>query len=96
MFYLILAIMLVLFYIFAAPNHIKGTINLMVAVFFLVGLCIALLLAFLKVLEFPSQVWLGLITVLIGLWAMRDIYCLDKDPGNKEKKSRRSRSYRYR
>ncbi len=48
MFYLILAMLLVLFYIFAAPNNIRGTINLMVAVFVLVALFIALLLVFFK------------------------------------------------
>ena len=43
MFYLILAIMLLLFYIFAAPRNIKGTMNLVASVFLLVGLVIVLL-----------------------------------------------------
>ncbi len=46
MFYLILAIMLVLFYIFIAPSNIKGTMNLIAAVFLLVALAIALVLDF--------------------------------------------------
>jgi hypothetical protein len=51
--------LLVLFYILQRPNNIRGTINLMVAVFVLVALFIALLLAFLKVLEFSSHVWVA-------------------------------------
>lgn len=79
MFYLILAIMLVLFYIFVAPKNVKGTINLIVAVFLLVALFAALLLGFLKIMQFPSEVWIGLVLVLIGLWALRDIHYMDRE-----------------
>lgn len=82
MFYLILAIMLVLFYIFAAPTHIKGTINVVVAVFLLVALFIALLLGFLQVLQFSSEIWLTVVMLFIALWAMWDIHFLDKQKIN--------------
>lgn len=90
MFYLILAILLVIFYIFAAPNHIRSTINLMVAVFILVALFIALLLAFLRILQFSSHVWLVLVLLLIAFWAMRDIHLMDK-PGQKRSPQTRKR-----
>ncbi|HFI0352609.1 TPA: DUF3165 family protein [Streptococcus suis] len=76
MFYLILAIMLALFYIFVVPKYVKGTINLIVAVFVLVLLLIALILGFLKMMQLSIEIWLGIVMVLIGLWAMRDIHYL--------------------
>ncbi|MBO4107373.1 DUF3165 family protein [Streptococcus suis] len=78
MFYLIIAIILVLFYLFVAPNNIKGTMNVLIAVFLIVILFAALLLGFLKILEVPLEVWLGIAMVILGLLAMRDIYHLDR------------------
>ncbi|HFI2473358.1 TPA: DUF3165 family protein [Streptococcus suis] len=83
MFYLILAILLVLFYIFVAPKNVKGTINLILAVFLLVVLVIALILGFLKIMQFSTNFWVGLVMVLIGIWAMRDIHYLDSSPKGK-------------
>ncbi|NRG68295.1 DUF3165 family protein [Streptococcus suis] len=78
MFYLILAILLALFYIFVVPKYVKGTINLIVAVFVLVLLLIALILGFLKMMQLSIEIWLGIVMVLIGLWAMRDIHYLER------------------
>lgn len=94
MFYLIVAIMLVLFYIFVAPSNIKGTMNVVAAVFVVVGLLIALLLGLLKILQSPPEMWLVIGMVVVGLWAMRDIYFLDKP--EKTKISSGRRPYRYR
>lgn len=77
MFYLILGIMLLLFYIFAAPKNVKGTMNLVASVFFLVALVIALVLGFLRILQSPPEFWLCLVMMAIGLLAMRDIYFMD-------------------
>ena len=78
MFYLIIALMLVLFYIFAAPRNIKGTMNLVASVFLLVGLVIVLLLGFLRVVQSPSEIWLCMGMVIVGGWAMRDIYFMPR------------------
>ncbi|HEL9599054.1 TPA: DUF3165 family protein [Streptococcus suis] len=78
MFYLILAIMLALFYIFVVPKYVKGTINLIVAVFILVLLLIVFILGFLKMMQLSIEIWLGIVMVLIGLWAMRDIHYLER------------------
>lgn len=95
MFYLILTILLVVFYIFVAPRHIKGTINLLTAVFALVVLVSLLLLAFFKILQFSSEMWVGLGVILVGLWAMRDIYSLDKGKKNKAR-PRRDKNHPHR
>lgn len=94
MFYLILAILLVLFYIFVAPRHIKGTINVIIAVFLLVGLLVALMLGFLKIMQFPTNVWIGLIVVLVGIWAIVDLHYLDKE--REYRQERRTRKHTYR
>ncbi|MGQ7338438.1 DUF3165 family protein [Streptococcus suis] len=78
MFYLILAIMLVLFYIFVAPKNVRGTINIILAVFVLVLLSIALVHGFLKIMQLSTEVWVGMVIVLIGLWALWDIHYLDR------------------
>ncbi|WP_105256081.1 DUF3165 family protein [Streptococcus suis] len=96
MFYLILAIMLALFYIFVAPRNIKGTMNLIAAVFLLVALAIALVLGFLRIMQFPKEIWVGLLMILIGFWAMRDIYYLDKEPKDRQRRTERPGPYRYR
>ncbi|MBY5035274.1 DUF3165 family protein [Streptococcus gallolyticus] len=84
MFYLILAMMLVLFYIFVAPSNVKGTMNLVASVFLLVALVIAIVLGFLRILQSPPQLWLGLAMVLLGYWALRDIYFMDKPTRRKK------------
>ncbi len=78
MFYLILAIMLLLFYIFAAPRNIKGTMNLVASVFLLVGLVIVLLLGFLRVVQSLPEIWLCIGMIIVGGWAMCDIYFMPR------------------
>lgn len=94
MFHLIIAIILLLFYIFVAPSNVKGTMNLVAVVFLVVGLLIALLLGFLKILQSPPELWLVIAMVVVGLWAMRDIYFLDKRVEKPVRKRRKP--YRYR
>ncbi len=53
--------------------------NLIAAVFLLVALAIALVLGFLRIMQFPKEIWVGLLMILIGFWAMRDIYQLNDD-----------------
>ncbi|NQG96889.1 DUF3165 family protein [Streptococcus suis] len=84
MFYLIIAIILVLFYLFVAPNNIKGTMNVVIAVFLIVILFAALLLGFLKIMAVSLEVWLGLAMVILGLLAMRDIYYLESKRKSRE------------
>lgn len=78
MFYVILALLLVLFYVFVAPRHIKGTINLMTAAFALVLLLTIVGLGFTTILSLSSEFWMVLGLVLLGGWAMRDIHFMKK------------------
>lgn len=92
MFYLMLGLILILFYLFLAPKHIKGTMNVVASVFLAVILLIALLLGVLRVIQSPPEIWLGLAMIGIGVWSMWDIYFLDK----KSKISPKRRPFKYR
>ncbi|MGT2911709.1 DUF3165 family protein [Streptococcus cameli] len=78
MFYLIIGIMLILYYIFAAPSTIKGTLNLVALVFLLVALVVVLLLGVMKVIQSPPEIWVSLGMITLGLWTMRDLYFMPK------------------
>lgn len=97
MFYLIVAMMLVLFYLFAAPRNIKGTMNLVASVFVLVALLIAILLGLLRVVQSPPEIWIGLVMSFLGVWALWDIYHLDKSTSSQTSRPRpRPYKHRYR
>lgn len=49
MVYLVLGILLLLLYVFATPESIKGTVNIVAMVCILVALLILLVLSFLKI-----------------------------------------------
>lgn len=85
MFYLIIGIMLVLFYIFVAPQNIKGTMNVVASVFLLVALVIALVLGFLRIVQSPPEIWLCLVMIILGLWAMWDLYFMPRSSRTKKK-----------
>ena len=84
MFYLIIGIMLLLFYIFAAPQNIKGTMNVVASVFLLVALVIALVLGFLRIVQSPPEIWLCLVMIVLGLWAMWDLYFMPQSSRSKK------------
>lgn len=84
MFYLIIGIMLLLFYIFAAPQNIKGTMNVVASVFLLVALVIALVLGFLHIVQSPPEIWLCLVMIVLGLWAMWDLYFMPQSSRSKK------------
>lgn len=73
MFYLILAVLLVLFYIFAAPKAIKGTLNIMLLVLGIVLLMTLTLLAIISLTRSSAEFWVGGVLTFIGLWAIWDL-----------------------
>ena len=73
MFYLIIGILILLFYLFAAPSSIKGTFNIVSVVFLLVALLILLVLAIFKVFQLPSEYFITLAMVFLGYYGLRDL-----------------------
>ncbi len=94
MFYLILALMLVLFYIFAAPNSIRGTMNLVLIVFLVVALIVAIILGLLRILQAPAEIWVCFIMTFLGMWAMRDIAMMQR-PSHKKRQNTERRYKQY-
>lgn len=78
MFYLIIGILILLFYLFAAPSSIKGTFNLVALVLLLVVLIILLALAILKVFELPSEYVVFALMSFLGYYALRDLRRMPK------------------
>lgn len=90
MFYFILLILIALFYLFAAPSAIKGTLNLMLLVFGLVFLVALLFWVMLGLATSSAEAWVVGLTAFFGLWGLRDLVRL---PVRDRKRPRSDRSY---
>lgn len=78
LFYFILAILLLLYYVFAATPAIKGTLNLVLLVFGVVLFLTLLILVAMQITQSPIEIWVGVIMVLLGLWSLWDISQMEK------------------
>ena len=75
MVYLIIGILILLYYLFAAPQSIKGTFNVLSVVLVLV------LLIILRIFQMPGELFVGAAMLILAYFALRDIARLDKKPG---------------
>ncbi|MEW4354268.1 DUF3165 family protein [Streptococcus pneumoniae] len=82
MVYLIIGILILLFYLFAMPKSIKGTLNVVTAVVLLVSLMILLVLAIFQIFLLPAEFFLSIPLAALAYYAMRDVARLPQ----KEKK----------
>ena len=73
MVYLIIGILLLLLYVFATPQSIKGTVNVVILVFGLVALVILLLLSALQIFQLPSEIFITLGMLALTYFSLRDI-----------------------
>lgn len=73
MVYLIIGILLLLLYVFATPQSIKGTVNVVILVFGLVALVILLLLSALQILQLPTEIFITLGMLALTYFSLRDI-----------------------
>ncbi|KXT81624.1 DUF3165 family protein [Streptococcus panodentis] len=84
MVYLIIGILILLFYIFAVPASIKGTLNAVTLVLLIVALIILFGLGLFQVFRLPAEYFVGFGLSVIAILALRDISRLK--PPNKSKK----------
>ncbi|GGE34151.1 DUF3165 family protein [Streptococcus himalayensis] len=82
MVYLIIGILILLFYLFATPKSIKGTLNVVSAVVLLVSLMILLVLAIFQIFLLPAEFFISIPMGALAYYAMRDLARLPQ----KEKK----------
>ena len=73
MVYLIIGILLLLLYVFATPQSIKGTVNVVILVFGLVALVILLLLSALQIFQLPVEIFITLGMLALAYFSLRDI-----------------------
>lgn len=73
MIYLIIGILLLLLYIFATPQSIKGTVNVVTLVFGLVALLILLMLSALQIFQLPVEIFITLAMLALTYFSLRDI-----------------------
>ena len=73
MVYLIIGILLLLLYVFATPQSIKGTVNVVILVFGLVALVILLLLSALKIFQLPAEFFVAIAMIALAYFSLRDI-----------------------
>ena len=83
MFYLIFGILILLFYIFAAPQSIKGTLNIVTLVIAFVAFIILLGLAVFQIFQLPSEFFVGAFLASIGYLALVDISKITTKQKNK-------------
>ena len=81
MVYLIIGILILLYYLFAAPQSIKGTFNVLSVVLGLVLFIILLVLAAFRIFQMPGELFVGAAMLILAYFALRDIARLDKKPG---------------
>jgi len=73
MVYLIIGILLLLLYIFATPQSIKGTVNIVILVFGLVSLVILLMLSILQIFQLPTEFFITVVMLVLTYFSLRDI-----------------------
>lgn len=80
MVYLIIGILIILFYIFAVPSSIKGTLNAVTLVLLIVALIILFGLGIFQVFQLPAEYFVGFGLAVVAFFALRDIARLKPRP----------------
>ena len=73
MVYLIIGLLLLLLYVFATPESIKGTVNIVLVVFAFVALLILLMLSVLQIFQLPTEFFIAIAMLLLAYFSVRDI-----------------------
>ncbi|HEK9097895.1 DUF3165 family protein [Streptococcus equi] len=83
MFYLIIAALITSYYLFMAPKSVRNTLG-MIGLVGLVALLIVLAgLSFIKIMQTPKEIFVGLAMIVLGYYALRDIQKIPKKPRSK-------------
>ena len=73
MVYLIIGLLLLLLYVFATPQSIKGTVNIFVVIFALVALLILFVLSAFQIFQLPAEVFITIAMLFLAYFSLRDI-----------------------
>lgn len=78
MFYLIVIILIALFYLYRAPATIKSTMKAIIMVSLLVLLLGLLVIALIKIIGLPAELFVTLAMLAVAYLTLRDISLLEK------------------
>lgn len=73
MFYLIIAILIILYYFFRAPKTIKNTLSIILMVGLIALLLVLASMTFMKILQSPPELFVGLGMLGLAYLTIKDI-----------------------
>ena len=73
MIYLIIGLLLLLLYIFATPQSIKGTVNVFVIIFVGMSLVILIMLSIFQIFQLPAEFFVAIAMLALTYFSLRDI-----------------------
>jgi len=77
-FYLIIAVLIISYYVFMAPKSVRNTLS-MIAIVALVALLIVLaIMSVSKIMETPPEIFLALAMIVLGFFSIRDMIRMPK------------------
>lgn len=83
MFYAIIAILLLMYYIFIAPETIKNTMNMISVVGIIAFLMVLAGMTFIRIIQSPPEIFIGIGMIIVGYYALKDVLHLRTRPKNK-------------
>lgn len=85
MFYLIVAVLLISYYFFMAPQSVKNTLGMIGLVGLVAVLCVLATAGFVKIMQTPPEFFVSIAMIYLGYLAFRDVIKL---PAKKPKKNK--------
>ena len=73
MIYLIIGLLLLLLYVFATPQSIKGTVNVFVIIFVGMSLVILMMLSVFQIFQLPAEFFVAIAMLALAYFSLRDI-----------------------
>ncbi len=73
MIYLIIGLLLLLLYVFATPQSIKGTVNVFVIIFVGLSLVILIMLSIFQIFQLPAEFFVAIAMLALAYFSLRDI-----------------------
>ncbi|MCB4976748.1 DUF3165 family protein [Streptococcus mutans] len=83
MFYAIIAILLLMYYIFIAPKTIKNTMNMISVVGIIAFLMVLAGMTFIRIIQSPPEIFIGIGMIIVGYYALKDVLHLRTRSKNK-------------
>lgn len=83
MFYAIIAILLLMYYIFIDPKTIKNTMNMISVVGIIAFLMVLAGMTFIRIIQSPPEIFIGIGMIIVGYYALKDVLHLRTRPKNK-------------